>query len=137
MRRDEMAKDTPYSDWRVTPLKYVVMFFERFVKGPLRAIFVQLFLTISPSIPVDLRKSLREMDPKWLFSVVYGIALFFCFFVTAFLCFIEGTLFGSDPTRRYFVEDGWNIFLYIVVCPTYCALSCCLIARTIIEWSIL
>ena len=50
---------------------------------------------------------------------------------------MEGTLFGSDPTRRYFVKDGWNIFLYIVVCPTYCGLSCCLIARTIKEWSTL
>lgn len=132
-----MPKDSPYSDWRVTPLKYVVVFFERFVKGPLRAIFVQLFLTISPSIPIDLRKSLSEMDPKRLFSVSYIIALFFCFFVTAILCLIEGTLFGSDPARRYFVGDGWNIFLYIFVCPTYCALSCCLIARTIKEWSIL
>jgi hypothetical protein len=132
-----MSKDSPYSDWRVTPLKYLVMFFERFVTGPVRSIFVQLFLTISPSIPVDLRKSLRELDPKRLFSVSFGIAVFFCLFVTAFLCFIEGTLFGSDPAKRYFTQDWWNISLYLLICPTYCALSCCLIARTIKEWSIL
>jgi hypothetical protein len=58
-------------------------------------------------------------------------------FVTALLCLIEGTLFGSDPSRRYFVQDGWNIFLYVFVCPTYVALSCWLIALTITKWSAL
>lgn len=131
-----MPKDSPYSDFRVILLKYIVPPFERFVRG-WGMIFVQLFLTISPNVPVDLRKSLGETTTKRLFSVSLGLAMFFCFFVTALLCFIEGTLFGSDPSRRYFVQDGWNIILYIIVCPTYVALSCYLIALTIGEWSVL
>lgn len=132
-----MPKDSPYSDWRVFPLKYIMTFVERFMRGRLRAIIIQLFLTISPSIPIDLRKSFGEREMKRVFRVSFAIALFFCLFVTAFLCLIEGTLYGSDASRRYFIEDGWNIILYALICPTYCALCCYLIALTIKEWSIL
>ena len=132
-----MPEDSPYSDWRVILLKHVVSLIERLTPRWLKAVFVQLFLTISPSVPVDLGKGLGEAAPKHLFLVSFALAVFFCFIVTALLCLIEGTLFGSDPSRRYFVQDGWNIFLYVFVCPTYVALSCWLIALTITKWSAL
>lgn len=132
-----MPKDSPYSDWRMLLLKYVVAFVDRVVKGPLRGLAVRLYLLISPSVPTDLHKGLGETATRRLFSVSFSIALFFCFFVTAFLCFTEGTLFGVEPSKRYFIQDGWNIFLYVLVCPTYVALSCCLMALTIREWSLL
>lgn len=132
-----MPRDSPYSDWRVIIIKYLSTFFERFLKGPSRAIVVQAFLTISPTIPIDLRKSFGESTTKRLFFVAAGFSIFFCLLVTAFLCFLEGTLFGSDPAQRYFIQDRWNIILYALVCPIYSALSCCLIALTIQEWSTL
>jgi hypothetical protein len=67
--------------------------------------------------------------------VCYALTVFFCLIVTAVLCAIEGTLWGSDPARRYFVEDGWNLFFYSVVCPVYVSFCVLLISLTISKWS--
>ena len=131
-----MPKDSPYSDWRVIVLKQIVLL-GGFMPRALKRMFAQVFLTISPSIPVDLRRGVGTSVTKELFIVSYGFAFFFCFLVTAFLCLLEGTLIGTDESKRYFVQDGWNIILYTLVCPTYVALSCGLIALTITEWSVL
>lgn len=135
--RHTMPRDSPYSDWRVIFLKYAVVLGRHVLPKWLRLGFAQLFLSISPSIPVDLPKALGKTPLKRLFWVAFTLAVFFCFVVTLLLCLIEGTLYGSDVTRRYFVQDGWNIFFYILVCPAYVAFSCSLVALTINEWATL
>jgi hypothetical protein len=55
--------------------------------------------------------------------------------VTAGLCGIEGTLLGSDPVRRYFLQDGWNLLFYSVICPIYVSFCVLLISLTINKWS--
>lgn len=133
-----MPKDSPHSDWRVTFLEYILLpLFECSRLKWLRAVLLYFFLMISPNIPVDLRKGLGDRTTKQIFFTSFGMAFFFCFVVTALLCFIEGTLWGGDSTRRSFVEDGWNISLYTIVSPTYVALVCYLIALTMQEWSVL
>ncbi len=105
--------------------------------GRLSFVFSQVFLTISPTVPVDLRKCLADTSVRQvaLSSFVYG--LFFSLFGTAFFSWLDGTLIGSDPARRYFLEDGWNIALYVLVTPTYVALASWLILLTTKHWATL
>lgn len=130
-----MSRDTPYSDWRVFALKAVILCF-----GWMRPVWRGLyafFLTISPSMPPELRRALGTTDVRRLAVTAFVFGFFFCLLVTSFLCYLEGTLSGSDPTRRYFVDDGWNIALYAVVVPGYIATCCCLIAVCIDQWGAL
>jgi hypothetical protein len=90
---------------------------------------------ISPSVPENLRKGLHRTPPGPTFAVCYGLTFFFCLVVTAVLCGIEGTLFGIDPARRYFLQDGWSIFFYSIVCPIYVSFCVLLISLTIEHWN--
>lgn len=130
-----MPKGSPYSDWRVILLDYCIRAGYVVVPKPVRTLFAKLFLTISPSVPVDLRRGAGPGEVRYIFAASYVIALFFCLFVTGFLCWVEGTLQEGDPSRRAFLEDGWNLFFYAAVCPTYVGLSCALVAVTIRKWS--
>lgn len=134
---DTVSKDSPYGDWRVILLKGATLVLDRPIVRPLVRAFTWIFLTISPSVPVDFRRGISIAPARELFFVSYGLAFFFCFAVTAGLCLVEGTFQGTLASRRYFLQDGWNIVLYVFVCPTYVALSCSLIGLTIREWSLL
>ena len=95
-----------------------------FVPKRLRSVTSQLLFTISPGVPVDLRKSLSDRGgARRLIIVSFFAGIFFCFGVTAFFCWLDGTLMSSDPTRLSFLQDRWNIKLYLVVCPIYIALA--------------
>lgn len=99
--------------------------------------FGQFLFTISPGVPVDLRKRFAGTRERsvGIISLLYGF--FFCFCFTALICWSQGTLYGSDPNRLYFLKDRWNIILYVVVCPVYVALSCRLIIVTFKHWAAL
>src|SRR5439155_27333958 len=133
-------KDEPYSDWRVVTLSGLLRcagwkgaYF--LLPTWLRSAVIQLFLLISPSIPTDLRRGTRRPSSGRTFGACYALTLFFCLIVTAGLCGIEGTLKGSQPERRYFVQDGWNLFFYSVVCPVFVSFCVLLISLTISKWS--
>jgi hypothetical protein len=135
-----MVKDSPYSDWRMLVLSEIekcanwrIACF--LLPSWLRWIFVQLFFLISPSVPVNLRRGFHEPPPGRTFLACYALTVFFCLIVTAGLCGIEGTLWGQDPARRYFLQDGWNLFFYTVVCPVYVSFCVLLICLTISKWS--
>lgn len=128
-----MLKDTPYSDWRIILLKGFIMLIK-----PLASvawIFNGALLSISPNVPTEIKKSLGAPLKTKSFLGSFLITFFFCFFVTATLCYLEGTLTGSESYRRYFLEDGWNIVLYSFVCPVYVSLALGIIKLTISHWS--
>lgn len=130
-----MSRDTPYSDWRVFFLKAVIVCFG-WMRPFWRGLYA-FFLVISPSMPPELRPALGTPNLRRLGVTAFSFGLFFCLLVTSFLCYLEGTLFGTDPTRRYFFQDGWSIALYAVVVPGYIATCFCLIAVAIDQWSAL
>lgn len=101
------------------------------------SLIAQFLFTISPGVPVDLRKRFAETPGRnvGIISFLYGF--FFCFCFTGFICWTQGTLFGNDPNRLYFLQDKWNIPLYIFVCPLYVALACRLIILTFKHWATL
>jgi hypothetical protein len=130
-----MNKDSPYADWRMFFIRSLLFAFAW--AKPLWWVFYRLFLTISPSVPVDLRDATGIPPLREIFWRSFLIAIFFCFVVTGGLCYLEGTLYGTNPDRRYFVQDGWNIILYTIVCPIYVALCCSIISIAVHEWGTL
>ena len=128
-----MSKESPYADWRLWFLRALLWLFGWVTS--LRKAFYGLFLTISPSIPVDLRNVAGMPPPlRELFWRSFFLAMFFCLIVTGALCQIDHGIIGSDQSRRYFLQDGWNLVLYASICPIYVALCCCVISIAIHEW---
>lgn len=128
-----MSNDSPYADWRIFPLKFALITLGWF--KPLGQAVEAIFLSLSPIIPSQLKHSTPPPNYPRLFIVCFIVAFFFCFVVTLGLCYWEGTLYGEDPTRRYFFQDWFNLLLYAFVCPLYVSLCCCIIANCIQGWS--
>jgi hypothetical protein len=105
------------------------------VPAPIRNAISTFFFTLSPDVPVDLREQFKDGVRSRIAAYAFLAALFFCFVVTALLCLSAGTLYGSDPGRLYFMQDRWNIVLYLAVCPSYVAGSICLIVTTFRHWA--
>jgi len=93
------------------------------------------FFTLSPDVPVDIRDFFKDTQRQRIAIYSAVAAFFFCFIVTAVLCAIEGTLYGNEQGRLYFLEDWWNIVLYVVICPAYVCTGVCIIITTIQHWS--
>lgn len=127
-----MSKETPYSDWRTLLVKGLVQI--RRPLAPIVWVLDQFLVLISPNIPTSFRKSFGSPFTRRSFWITYLLTLFFCFGVNVLLCAWEGTLSGVDPERRYFVQDGWNIGLYLFICPTYAALAIGMMRITIGHW---
>lgn len=127
-----MDKDSPYSDWRIFFLKGLLI-----VGKPLKPfsmLFKKMYLSISPNVPIEASKSFSSPLNRNFFISTYLIAFFFCFLTPVILCFIEGTLTGTDKSVRYFMQDGWNIILYVFVCPLYVSLALAIVRQTISHW---
>lgn len=127
-----MEKDSPYSDWRIFFLKGLL-----YIGKPLKPssmLFKKICLSISPNIPGEASKSFGSPLNRNFFISTYLIAFCFCFLIPFILCAIEGTLTGSDKYLRYFRQDGWNIILYVFVCPLYVSLAFGIIRQTISHW---
>lgn len=130
-----MSRESPYADWRVFVLKGVILCF-----GWLRPLWRGLYgflLVISPDIPEDFTAAAGTPSLKKVALVSFFFGLFFCLLVTGALCVTEGTFAGTDPARRYFVQDGWNIALYSIVVPAYIAISVCLMTVAVHHWAAL
>ncbi len=127
-----MIKDSPYSDWRIFLLKGLLVIGKPL--SPFSRAFKRIILSITPNIPNELTKTIGSPINKNFYILVYLIALFFCLIVTAALCVIEGTFIGERTEIRYFIQDGWNIFLYSFACPIYVTLGIAIINKSISHW---
>lgn len=94
-----------------------------------------IFIKVAPEIPVSLKNSYTGPDGKRAGIIGFVITLFFSFFVNAICTFLQGTLYGSDPEIIYFLDDWWNLVLYIIVCPSYVGLTCWLVVIVVKGWS--
>ena len=91
---------------------------------------------VSPAVPVDLRNLTRE--PGGLGRLVicaFGFGLAFSLGGPALFSCLEGTFTGTDPGRLYFIQDRWNLALYVAITPTYMALDTWMIVLTIRHWA--
>jgi hypothetical protein len=113
---------------------WLVSFYEWFPR-PVRNAVSGFFFTLSPDVPVDLREQFKDVVLGRIVVFSALTTFFFCFVVTALLCLSAGTLLGTDPNRLYFLKDGWNIALYVLICPAYVAGGICIIVLTFQHWA--
>ncbi len=94
-----------------------------------------IFIRVAPEIPVSLKNSYTGPD-----GLRAGIIGFFTTFVFTFLANIlgtslNGTLIGDNENVVYFLQDWWNLALYILICPIYVGLTCWLVVLVIKSWN--
>jgi hypothetical protein len=54
-----------------------------------------------------------------------------CFVVVAVWSFFAATLYGSDPSRLYFLDDWVNVLNYFLLCPLYIGFGAVLVAASV------
>lgn len=94
-----------------------------------------IFIRVAPEIPISLKNSYTGPD-----GLRAGIIGFITTFVFTFLANIigtalNGTLIGNDENIIYFLQDWWNLALYILICPLYVGLTCWLVVIVIKSWN--
>ena len=93
----------------------------RWLLKALIALFRLFVWGVSPSQTFGFRQ-----PPTWprILLVAAGAALaayVFSYWLNYLFAFLAGTLSGSDPARRYFLEDRHNIQIYTFIAPAYIA----------------
>ena len=112
----------------------------------LRKLFADFFFSLSPDVPYDLSRRIREKG-YWR-MIVYGAAIgfLFCFCTTAAFCYFENVLFPSqcqlEPVERceeiqFFLTDRVNIIMYTLVTPATVGIGLALLLATITTWQTL
>jgi len=110
-----------------SPFDYLLdrflLFAGRYTPRPLRdGIYYSLF-AVSPELPTTLSKTFEFPGTKAGLARVFLATLAIAFGFTALMCALSGTLNAdSDPATIRFFEDKWNLWLYLLVCPTYVSL---------------
>ncbi len=95
---------------------------------------------LSPAMPFDVRENNSfSSDPNNFYVRILWytvpITFFFCYVLNALLTLKSGTFWpSSDPNRLNFLVDGYNAFLYIVICPGYVSAAVCLVITAGISW---
>jgi hypothetical protein len=95
---------------------------------------------LSPAMPFDVRENNSfSSDPNNFYLRILWytipITIFFCYVLNALLTLKSGTFWpSSDPNRLNFSVDGYNAFLYIVICPGYVSAAVCLVITAGISW---
>lgn len=93
--------------------------------GPgLRSGFYTAGLAVSPALALT-DESRRQRRPMLRSTVALALlVLLFSLGFNAFFSLLEGRLwFDADPRTINFLEDKWNLWLYLLICPAYVALS--------------
>ncbi len=109
---------------------------------PLRKFFTYFFFNISPDIPYDLSKRIKEKN-YWR-VILYGafIGFVFCFITTVGFCYYEGVLFPSQCQLSqpecinvvFFSKDYVNIIMYTIITPATMGIGLALLLATIMTW---
>lgn len=93
-----------------------------------------LLTIFSPSVLFDLRDSDSLAQRYVILKYSFPLTLFFCLIMNAILTIRYNTFIGDDPHRMYYIYDYFNLFLYLIVTPSYVTLGICLIYTTLINW---
>jgi hypothetical protein len=97
--------------------------------------FLGAILTaFSPSVLFVLRDSNSFAQRYIILKYSFPLTLFFCLIMNAIFSIRYNTFIGNDPARMYYIYDYFNLFLYLVVTPSYVTLGICLIYTTLVNW---
>ena len=66
---------------------------------------------------------------------VYPMTVFACLLMSILMSLRAGTFRGSATDTLYFLDDWWNIVLYLTVVPLYVCAGVCLIVTATASWS--
>jgi len=109
---------------------------------PVRTLLSGFFFNISPDIPYDLSRRIKEKSYSRVMLYGFLIGFLFCFVTTAAFCFFEGVLFPSQcelsvaecQSVKFFSRDIVNIIMYALITPATVAVGLALILATIMTW---
>jgi len=112
------------------------VFFDFYRKIPLkyRKIFENILFTLSLNNEIDFSPLINKKEYKRAFWNGALITFFFCFVVISVWTAIEGSLYGTDKNKIYFINDYANLVNYFVLCPLYIGLNSMLICIILKGW---
>lgn len=107
-----------------------------------------IFVKVAPEIPVSLRKSYTGPDGLRAGIIGFSIAIFFTLVLNIIITGVNGTLYNgtlfsgwtvheigqTNYSVMYFLDDWWNLVIYILVCPTYVGATCWLVVLVVNHW---
>ena len=111
-----------------------------------RRFFADFFFSLSPDVPYDLSKRIREKGYWRLMGYGAAIGFLFCFCTTAAFCYFEKVLFPAQcqlkPVEmcdkiQFFLTDHVNIIMYTLVTPATVGIGLALLLATIKTWQTL
>jgi len=112
------------------------VFFNFYRKIPLkyRKYFENILYNLSLNNEINFSPLIDKEQYKKAFWNGALITFFFCFVVISVWTAIEGTLYGTDINKIYFINDYANLVNYIILCPLYIGLNSMLICLTLKGW---
>ena len=108
-----------------------------------RKLFADFFFSLSPDVPYDLSKRIREKGYRRLIGYGAAIGFLFCFCTTGAFCYFENVLFPAqcqlEPAEKcdriqFFLTDHVNIIMYTLVTPATVGIGLALLLATITTW---
>ena len=111
-------------------------FAERYTPPVLLDGFYYAIFSLTPEVPRNLWITFHSKEQERFLLRVFLFALMFTFPFTAMLTALSGRLmWDADPATLEFLEDRWNIILYVLVCPAYIALCAGIIGLSAEFWA--
>ena len=111
-----------------------------------RKLFADFFFSLSPDVPYDLSKRIREKGYRRLIGYGAAIGFLFCFCTTGAFCYFENVLFPSQCQLKtaeecsrvqFFLTDYVNIIMYTLVTPATVGIGLALLLAAITTWQTL
>jgi hypothetical protein len=118
-------------EWISTTL---AMAARRAVGSPVgQAIHYSVF-SVSAEIPVSIWTVFSPRRQRFL--LYFAVSLFFTLLLPLLLTLSAGVLWlDNDPERLTFLEDRWNVILYLVICPGYISVCILMLGASVAYWA--
>lgn len=112
------------------------LFFDFYRKIPLkwRKYFEKILFGLSLNNEINFSYLINKKECKRAFWSGALITFFFCFVVILVWTAKEGSLYGTDKNKIYFINDYANLVNYFLLCPLYVGLNSMLICLTLKGW---
>lgn len=111
-----------------------------------RKFFGDFFFSLSPDVPYDLSKRIKEKGYWRLIGYGAAIGFLSCFCTTAAFCYFENVLFPAQCQLKpiaqcdkiqFFLTDHVNVIMYTVVTPATVGVGLALLLAAITTWQTL
>lgn len=108
-----------------------------------RQFFAGFFFSLSPEVPYDLSRRIREKGYWRMIGYGAAIGFLFCFCTTAGFCYFENVLYPAQcqPETaarcieiQFFLTDKVNIIMYTLVTPATVGVGLALLLAAIATW---